>query len=516
MHAAVRLLGLEPMVGAVRALGLGGSNKVWPDLSLTDLYSALIGCALVTASLSYLWSEPTYDEANYLQLARKITEVGLPLRRVYEDFTEFQLFQNSPPFVLYVASLSQWLFPGDEIPTRVVHIALFVLPTYALVWRVARGAFGAWAALASLVVLFTNGPYLGATTHVGLNVPLGLLACIALFAFHEASSSAEHRTQYIVLVMLATAFAAWTKYQAVCIAVAAVAYMLFRALQHGYSGIRSTLPPLFAMMISGATAVVALLGYFWAFGGRDTVMATLAWNAGRMSPESMSAVDIARAVMATARECETALGGAVLLLGAAAISTEHRARGLIILLGSYVAASIAFNVALFRMPGAGAAYLHSAVPALAILAGSGSARLIALASSSSTRILLIATALAIHLAGSPIWPYQRPRPNGSRTAAEYIAASSPPTEGVLAETVAIEFYSGHPVQALGNTFPRELVLQSLEGRTPENISFVVVDATAPPKNLSSIQQQWNALLARHFEPVAIVAPGLKVYRRRSQ
>jgi hypothetical protein len=87
---------------------------------------------------------------------------------------------------------------------------------------------------------------------------------------------------------------------------------------------------------------------------------------------------------------------------------------------------------------------------------------------------------------------------------------------VLAETVAIEFYSGHPVQALGNTFPRELVLQSLEGRIPGNISFVVVDATAPPKNLGSIQQQWNALLARHFEPVAIAAPGLNVYRRRSQ
>ena len=149
--------------------------------------------------------------------------------------------------------------------------------------------------------------------------------------------------------------------------------------------------------------------HLWAFGGRDMVMATLAWNAERMSPVSMSAVEVARAAIASARECETALGGAVLLLGAAAISTEHRARGLIILLGSYVAASIAFNVALFRMPGAGAAYLHSALPAFAILAGSGSARLIALASSASTRILLIATALAIHIAGSPMWPYQRPR-----------------------------------------------------------------------------------------------------------
>ena len=94
------------MVGAVRALGLGGTNKAWSDLSLTDLYSALMGCALVTVSLAYLWSEPTYDEPT-VQLARKITEVGLPLRRMYEDFTEFQLFQNSPPFVLYVASLSQ-------------------------------------------------------------------------------------------------------------------------------------------------------------------------------------------------------------------------------------------------------------------------------------------------------------------------------------------------------------------------------------------------------------------------
>jgi hypothetical protein len=35
----------------------------------------------------------------------------------------------------------------------------------------------------------------------------------------------------------------------------------------------------------------------------------------------------------------------------------------------------------------------------------------------------------------------------------------------------------------------------------DDISFVVIDSTTPPKNLDAIRPQWNTLLAQHYELV---------------
>jgi hypothetical protein len=132
------------------------------------------------------------------------------------------------------------------------------------------------------------------------------------------------------------------------------------------------------------------------------------------------------------------------------------------------------------------------------------------------RTLLACAAVAIQLAGAASWPDDVSRPRSSHLAAAYIDARSPKTAGVLAETVAIEFYSGHPVRAVSFTFPKELVLRSLDGTSGDDISYVVIDARVTPKNLDAIRQGWDTLLARHFELVAVDAPGLRVYRRRGQ
>jgi 4-amino-4-deoxy-L-arabinose transferase-like glycosyltransferase len=465
-------------------------------------------------SLVYLRTDLTYDEAVYLRLARTIAECGLPLRRAYEDFSRFRLFENSPPLILYVASLSQKVFPGDDVPARLVHLAAFVLPTYLMVWWVGRVAFGAWAAFASLVVLLTNGSFVRATTHVLLNIPLGLFACMGLLAFYHASRSPPRRLSSLVLMALTTALAVWTKYQAVCVAAAIVAYVMYTVATRGHVGLRPMVLPLSVMVVSGATAVIALIWFFWAFGGREGLATMLTLNAGRISAASMSMLEIARAVMGTARECERTLGAAVLLLGAFAVCVEQRHRGLLVLLAGYVAATIAFNLILFRLPGAGSSYLDSAVPALALLAGPAAVRIVELATTTPARALLASAAIVIQLADSPASPYQLPRPNGSRVAAAYIAAHSPRTAGVLADTVAIEFYSERPVRAVSFTFPRQLVLQSLDGTSGDDISYVVIEPGPAPKNLDAMQQQWNTLLGEHFELVSAGAPGLHVYRRR--
>jgi hypothetical protein len=484
--------------------------------SLAFRCSAVVACALIIASLALLWTELTYDEAVYLRLARTIAESGLPLRRAYEDFSQFQLFENSPPLVLYVASFSQWLLPGHDLPTRIVHLALFVLPTFALVWRSAHVRFGGWAAAASLLALLTTLTYMRETSHISLNIPLGLFACTGLLAFHDASCAPSRRYSLSLLAGLSLAAAVWTKYQAVCVAVGMVAYVAYTLTTKGYAGFRSTILPLSVVVVSGAVAGAVLGVYFWTFGGRDTLTATVAWNVGRFNPASMSALDIAGGVIQTARECVSHLGGPVLLLGIIALCAEERQRGLLIMLASYVAATIGFNLMLFRLPGAGATYLDGAVPALALLAGPGVVRMAVVVTRRATRMVLALAAMAIQLAGFPAYAYQLPRPNGSRVAAAYIAASSPATAGVLAETVAIEFYSGRPVRAVPFTHPKDLIVRSLEGTSGDDISFVVVRSGAEPANLDSIREQWETLLSRHFEIASIGAPGLHVYRRKGR
>ena len=424
------------------------------------------------------------------------------------------MFGNSPPLLLYIASVSQIVFPGQDVPARVVHFLMFALPTYALVWWIARSSFGPWAAFASLVTLLTTGSYVRDTTNVLLNIPLGLLSCVALIAFYQASSSPLYRRRWLIALAAAVALAVWTKYQAVVIPAAIVLYLGYLVSTRGVAGLAPAWAPLWTTVAGGAIAASALIAFYWALGGRDGLAATLAVNANRIDPTDMSMRQIVQAIIDTARECESTLGGVALLLGASAIWIEPRHRGLLVILACYVAATIAFNLAVFRLPGAGSSYLDSAVPGLAILVGPAAVRFAQLAATPMGQALLAGMASAVQLADTPSTIYELPRPNGSRVAAAYIAANSAPTAGVLADTVAIEFYTGRPVRATPFTYPRELVLRSLDGTSGDDISFVVVTPGPVHRNLESIRPQYQALLAEHFELAPAGAPGLDVYRRR--
>ena len=109
-----------------------------------DCCSAAVGTLLVALAVAHAWTDLTYDEAVYLRLARTISETGLPLRRSYGDFSSFELFRNSPPLVLYTAAATQLVAPGLEVPARGFYLAVFIFPTYALAWFLARRNFGSW------------------------------------------------------------------------------------------------------------------------------------------------------------------------------------------------------------------------------------------------------------------------------------------------------------------------------------------------------------------------------------
>ena len=67
----------------------------------------------------------------------------------------------------------------------------------------------------------------------------------------------------------AIALAVWTKYQAVCIAVAIALFAVVRYATRGYAAVRAMLLPIAAVAVGGATALGTLVWYFWTYGGPD-------------------------------------------------------------------------------------------------------------------------------------------------------------------------------------------------------------------------------------------------------
>ena len=208
-------------------------------ITLANRLTAAIAVALIVATVASMRSAMTYDEAVYLSLAREITSSGLPWRFDWDDLRHMALFETSPPLVMYVAAISQFLWPGHEMPSRIVQIGVFVLPTYWLVWWITRRRFGPWAAVAALLALLSSREYLLAVGHVMLDVPLGLLALTVLVCFDRALASSDHpdaQRRWAVLAAAALMLATWTKYQAVCICAAIAldgAYLLVRPASSG-------------------------------------------------------------------------------------------------------------------------------------------------------------------------------------------------------------------------------------------------------------------------------------------
>jgi len=481
-----------------------------------DCCSAAVGILLVALAVAHAWTDLTYDESVYLRLARTISETGLPLRRSYGNFNSFDLFRNSPPLVLYTAATTQLIAPGSEVPARGLHLAVFALPTYALVWFLARRNFGSWAGFAALCVLLTSGDYLRASSHVLLDIPLGLFACVGLACFVEAAGSGRRARLWTLIAAAAVVLALWTKYQAVCLVTAIVVYGAYILFLSRRRDSLSVVVPLAAVVAAGVGALAALVTFFFVFGGQDSLAQTLRLNLQRSGLQVISLADFTQGVATTARECEARLGGTVLLLAATAFCLERRQRDLLFVAGCYVATTIAFNLLLFRLPGSGTFYLDSVVPAVAIMSGAGAVAL-ARVIGDSRRVAVFAVAVAaIQFAGTPPGAYRWPAPNASRMANDYIVANSVQTNGVLAETVAIEFYSGRPVRALPWTFPTELLLRSLDGTSGDDITFVVVRDGVLPRNLEPVRADWDRLLRTHFKPVWAGA-GLHVFQRaRSQ
>jgi hypothetical protein len=151
------------------------------------------------------------------------------------------------------------------------------------------------------------------------------------------------------------------------------------------------------------------------------------------------------------------------------------------------------------------------MPAFAVLGGLGASYLVT-AAATLPRLVFASSMVGIQIISTPPGFYAFPRPNNSRIASEYIKANSAPTAGVLAETVAIEFYSGRPVRFIPAGFSRKLVLASLAGETSDDIVFVVMNDRTSSR-LQPVEKELAQFLSQDFELVFTVAD-TRVFRRK--
>jgi hypothetical protein len=477
---------------------------------LPDVLSALLLVLLLALTLSYITTELTYDESIYLCIARNIVASGLPVRRDFNNLGHFELFQNSPPLLMYVASATQRWFPGQDMPSRLVHIILFVVPIYFGVWWVSRRWFGPWAGVASLLALLGSGDYLNRTHNVQLDVPLGLFAVIALLAFDKACRKDKSRLPWCLTAAVALMFAAWTKYQAICISAAIPLYCGFLMVSQGRASAKRFMVPFVVMVFAGALALVVLVVLFKTFGGEETLAQTVTYNAERMNAGHLGLQGTLRAVLAIGTRCVSTLGALLIFASCAGLLLQGRHRGGLVILASYVLMSFLFNIWFFRLPGSGLWYLHSVVPAMAIMAGAAASALVDLTGSRLRGGLIGLIAAAIQFFGSPPPVFMPPYINGQRLAGQYIASKAGPEKGVLSTTSAIEFYSGNPVA----TRP-EVLLQSLAGTGGNDIAFIAIPRGEQVAGTEKIKAQWDEILQRYFVVAPIDIPTMVVYQRKS-
>lgn len=486
-------------------------------VTLANGLAAVIAVALIAATVASMRSAMTYDEAVYLSLAREITSSGLPWRFDWDDLRHMALFETSPPLVMYVAAITQLVSPGHEMPSRIVQIGLFVLPTYLLVWWITRRRFGRWAAVAALLALLSSREYLLAAGHVILDVPLGLLALTVLVCFDRALASSENpdaQRRWALLAGGALILATWTKYQAVCICAAIAlycAYLLVRPTSSHSSTVRLKMP-IAAAVAAGALALAVLITYFLGFGGTSNLTPMLAYNAERLSTGGEAWTSIARDALGVTTHTVWTIGPILLAGALAAWIVQPRDRGLVALLTAYVLATIAFSVVFFRLPGSGSYYLHSAAPAVAVLVGAAAGALTDAVRPVARGVAVMLVVAGVQLVAAPPSLFPAASSPSAQQTADYITKHADLEARVLALTLETEFYTRRRVAVIPYVRP-DVLLGALKAESPMNVRYVIVEPGKTTPGTECIADEWNDLLRRNFARAPIGAGGVILYER---
>lgn len=168
-------------------------------------WSVLVVFVLILRIPSF-YSTPVYDEVIYLDFGKRIAEGAV----LYKD-----IWDNKPPFIYYLHSLSWILFGGNYIPFRLLDIAFIVIQvycTYKITLLLIGKKIPLWARvafllLASIIIsLFFDRIFFFNAESVFVTAIVGGLYCYMLYL-----RSQREKKLYLVIALLAWSVAVSTK-----------------------------------------------------------------------------------------------------------------------------------------------------------------------------------------------------------------------------------------------------------------------------------------------------------------
>lgn len=483
------------------------------------IVASLLG--LVVLSIGRADDELGYDESIYLNIARAISDTGLPLRTMSTSIWHKTVFTTSPPLVTYVASVSVAQTRTDALLARIVHACVFVFPLFiAVTWMSAR-QYGLTAGAVSAVAFCFSGYFLEGAYRVRLDVPLGLFSLFALWFYAKsiAESANGRRRSVLFALFIACVFAVWTKYQAV-VAIASIGFICALGVLTKGEGARWRHLTSLATVLAASIVAIAALAALYVYADPDVVASQFSRNLSRFSPSNTSLFDSAYSILSVIRGSISNVGGPLVAVAAISFVTGPRPSPFTELLGVFCVATVAFNILSYALPGGGSTYLLPMVPALCVLAGCSARSLLSPRWSPMGPRLLVVLGLLQMAVGFPR-PALRfdPKPSDHALVGAFIQRNSEPEQGILAFDCTPEFYSDRPVGLLQYMEP-EVILAALRGEGSCEVEFLVTrqDVSVGPSidprgTLESVWSDVQSELRSRFTKDN-VAGSLIVYRRR--
>jgi Dolichyl-phosphate-mannose-protein mannosyltransferase len=340
---------------------------------------------LAVGACAPLW----YDESHYLTLALSISKSGYPLW--YWTPGNPDLFLDSPPLVLYLESLLGQL-PIDVAGLRTISGAVFAGLAVIALAAYLRGRSNSLLTI-GLTVLFSVlcGYFAFEFVQIRMDLPLAALSFVVLIAVARIRSKETDQSNWAALlaVLVLSALAFLTKYQAICLTAA----LAIDALLAAFARERRAWMPLAAHLIGVACGLAVLVWIVMSSPvGEGSIIERLQWNFTRVSPGGSPSFDL---LMPVLTRVAYAFVIPLALFALAAVRRRLPLRGDPLLRLSLALAVVvaAFNVVEFRMSwGAGWYYMaQAALPLGYIFARS----LIALIDIRRYMGVVIATALLL-------------------------------------------------------------------------------------------------------------------------
>jgi len=190
---------------------------------LLTLVIAVAVFLLIEAVLIWHVRFTDYDEAVFLDIARNIRRLGLPLRSVGEDGV---LFFNHTPLYLYVVTASVMVFGENQFLLRLV-TTLFGAGAIILSYGIVRRSQSVEAAFVTAVLVALNAFFALYAYFLTMEVPMTFLIILALYWLACADETPDYRQgyRYLALAGFASALAILLKELAVIFVGAAALYV---------------------------------------------------------------------------------------------------------------------------------------------------------------------------------------------------------------------------------------------------------------------------------------------------